>query len=68
VESERPFTKLPDDVPPPWEGGEDALQVELLSRGMRILLWQLVLYLAISLVGSLAFLGGRFADFPYAWF
>jgi hypothetical protein len=35
---------------------------------MQILLWQLVLYLAISLVGSLAFLTGRFADFPYGWF
>jgi hypothetical protein len=35
---------------------------------MRILLWQLVVYLAISFLGSLVFLTGRFADFPYASF
>jgi hypothetical protein len=46
----------------------DASAIDGIARGMRILLWQLVLFLAISLVGSLAFLTGGFADFPYGWF
>ena len=67
MENGPPFTRSPhrDER---CEGGEEASQVEGIARGMRILLWQLVLYLALSLIGSLAFLTGRFADFPYGSF
>jgi len=39
-----------------------------MDHGMRILFWLLVFCLAVSLVGSLVFLAGRFSGFPYAWF
>ena len=47
---------------------EDALPIEGIARGMRILRWQLILYLAFAAIGSFAFQTGRFADFPYGWF
>jgi hypothetical protein len=67
VESGKPFT---ESTRRDWrdEKEGDASAIDGIARGMQILLWQLVLYLAISLVGSLAFLTGRFADFPYGWF
>jgi hypothetical protein len=47
---------------------EEALQIESIARGMRILRWQLIFYLVLAGTGSFAFHTGYFADFPYAWF
>jgi len=68
VVSVRAFTRSVDDGRQTREGEEDPSQAAWISRGMRILFWQLVVCLAISLVGSLVFLTGRFSGFPYAWF
>ena len=66
MERELLYTRFFNIVEP--VDGNGAVEEERISRGMRILFWLLVLSLAVSLIGSLAFLSGRFDDFTYAWF
>ena len=47
---------------------EEPSHVESIDRGLRILRWQLILYLVLAAIGSFAFQTDYFADFPYAWF
>jgi hypothetical protein len=55
---------LEDSVRADQERSED----EQIARGMQIVRWQLIVYLTLAVIGSLAFLSGRFGDFPYASF